>query len=131
MPYATLTFTAPINTSCQVGDIAYYVTVLDQDGFQTGFDDDGVSNGIVKIGDIREINNPTTTSPTMRVETTLAYSALGGGTPLTGKFIMFTKDNRANLSSPLGYYASVKMVNNSTTEAEMFSIGIEAYDSSK
>ena len=131
MPYATLTFTAPINTSCQVGDIAYYVTVLDQDGFQTGFDDDGVSNGIVKIGDIREINNPTTTSPTMRVETTLAYLALGGGTPLTGKFIMFTKDNRANLSSPLGYYASVKMVNNSTTEAEMFSIGIEAYDSSK
>jgi len=44
---------------------------------------------------------------------------------------MFTKDTRANLSSPLGYYASVKLFNDSKTEAEMFSVSMEAYDSSK
>ena len=112
MAYATLTFGAPINTSCQVGDIAYYVTVTTQDGFDTGFTDDGTSNGIVKIGDIREISNPTTSTPTILVETTLGFDEL-------------------NLSSPLGYYASVKLINNSKTEAEMFSVSMEAYDSSK
>lgn len=128
MAYATLTFGAPINASCQVGDTAYYVTVTTQDGFDTGFTDDGTSNGIVKIGDIREINNPTTSTPTMKVETTLGFDELNGQ---NGKFIMFTKDTRANLSSPLGYYASVKMINDSTTKSELFSVSMEAYDSSK
>ena len=127
MAYATLTFTAPINVSCQVGDIAYYVPTSDEGGFKTSFDGSGVSNGIIEIGDIREINNPDSNAPTMKVETTLGYLELNGQ---TDRFIMFTKDTRVNLSSPLGYYASAKFVNDSTNEAEMFSVTMEAFDSS-
>ena len=46
-------------------------------------------------------------------------------------FILFSKDNKANLSSVLGYYADVKMVNNSTAEAELFSVGVDYFESSK
>jgi hypothetical protein len=31
----------------------------------------------------------------------------------------------------LGYYASVKMVNNSTSKAELFSVGVDTFESSK
>jgi hypothetical protein len=44
---------------------------------------------------------------------------------------MFSKDNKANLSSLLGYYAEVEFKNNSTDEAELFSIGSEVFESSK
>jgi hypothetical protein len=121
MPYATLTFTAPLNTSCQIGDIAYYATTEAQGGFDTAY------SGIVKIGDIREISG-TVSNPVMLVETTMVYTELNG---LSNKFILFTKDDKVNLNSPLGYYASVKMVNDSTTEAELFSVGMEVFDSSK
>ena len=45
-------------------------------------------------------------------------------------FILFTKDNKVNLSSPLGYFAAVKMVNDSRDESELFSVGAEVFESS-
>jgi len=124
MAFATLTFSAPINASCQVGDTAYYVNTLNSTG---GFQ---VANTITvtEIGEIREINNPSSTSPTMKVETTVAYADLNG---LTDKYILFNKDNKANLSSPTGYYASVKLVNDSTTTAELYSVTMDTFTSSK
>ena len=35
------------------------------------------------------------------------------------------------MSTALGYYAEVKLKNNSTTEAELFSIGCDTFESSK
>ena len=43
------------------------------------------------------------------------------------EFILFSKDNKANLSSILGYYAEVKLVNNSTTQAEPFSVVLDRF----
>ena len=51
--------------------------------------------------------------------------------PAIGDFIMFSKDNKANLSSLLGYYAEIQFVNNSSTEAELFSVGEDVFISSK
>ena len=48
-----------------------------------------------------------------------------------GSFIMFSKDNKVNMSDMLGYYASVELRNNSTTEAELFNVGTTFYESSK
>ena len=48
-----------------------------------------------------------------------------------GSFIMFSKDNKANLSSVLGYYASVTFKNNSTDKAELFNVGASIFESSK
>jgi hypothetical protein len=46
-------------------------------------------------------------------------------------FIMFSKDNKVNLNSILGYYASVELRNNSTEEAEIFNVGARFFESSK
>ena len=124
MAFATLTFSAPINASCQVGDTAYYVNTLNSTGgFQVAS-----TITVTEIGEIREINNPSSTSPTMKVETTVAYADLNG---LTDKYILFNKDNKANLSSPTGYYASVKLVNDSTTTSELYSVTMDTFTSSK
>ena len=50
MPGITLTFSAPLNASCQVGDLVYYVTTQDLGGFKTND-----SSGVALIGEIREI----------------------------------------------------------------------------
>ena len=47
------------------------------------------------------------------------------------QFIFFAKDNKANLSSLLGYYADVKFKNDSKTEAELFTVGADVFESSK
>ena len=120
MPSLTLTFTAPLNVSCQVGDTAYYVDTTSDGGFTVNNTD------IVEIGQIREITNPTSNSPTIICDTMLPGSAHA-----VSRFILFSKDNKANLSSILGYYADVKLVNNSTAEAEIFSTGMEIFESSK
>tara|TARA_R110000868_G_scaffold85796_2_gene241100 strand:- start:41 stop:412 length:372 start_codon:yes stop_codon:yes gene_type:complete len=123
MALATLTFSAPINVSCQVGDTAYYVATTTSGGFSV---DD---SSIVMIGDIVQIQNPTTTTPVITARTTLGYTELNG---LTDKFILFSKDNKANLNSPVGYYASLKMVNaDRTNPAELFSVAAEVFNSSK
>ena len=51
--------------------------------------------------------------------------------PTTSSYIFFSKDNKVNSSSILGYYAEVTFKNNSTTEAELFSIGCVIGESSK
>jgi len=49
----------------------------------------------------------------------------------TGSFIMFSKDNKVNLSSVLGYYASATFRNDSTEKAELFNVGADVFESSK
>jgi len=120
MPSITLTFTAPLNVSCQVGDTAYYITTASDGGFSVN------SDSVTEIGQIRQINNATSNAPTVICDTSLPGS-LNGST----KFILFSKDNKANLSSILGYYAEVKLAMDSTTPSEIFSVGMEIFESSK
>lgn len=129
MPSATLNFSAPINVSCQVGDIAYYVDTNSVGGFTASTDSIGqTENTIVEIGEIREIQGPKTNTPAIIVETTLGYNELNS----LNKFIFFSKNNKANLSSPLGYYASVKFVNdNNYSAAELYAVEADIYESSK
>ena len=46
-------------------------------------------------------------------------------------YIMFSKDNKANMSSLVGYYASVELRNNSLDKAELFNVGSVFTESSK
>ena len=121
MAAITLTFSAPLNTSCQVGDLAYYITTTSAGGLTTND-----AGGVKLIGQIRQITNPTSSTPTVICNTTL-----GGGLHGLSKFILFSKDNKVNLSSILGYYASVKLVNDSTVASELFSVGMDMFESSK
>lgn len=130
MPAATLQFSAPLNVSCQVGDTVYYVSTTAVGGFDTNYTstDASATNNVIEIGQVRQINNASSQSPTVIAETTLGYSQINN---LTDTFILFSKDNKANLSSPLGYYAAVKMINDNSTDAgELFSVAAEVFESS-
>lgn len=120
MALITLTFSNPLNASCQVGDTAYYVNTQTDGGFTTS------SGNIVEIGQIREIDNTDPNAPIVKCHTT-ANGDLNG----TSKFILFSKDNKANMGSLMGYYSEVKMSNNSTAESKLFSVGTEIALSSK
>ena len=102
-----------VNTSLQVGDIAYYVETEETNGHITNFTDE-----VKPIGKIDSIG----TSHIVVDSTVL---------PLSGSFIMFQKDRKVNNTSLLGYYAEVKLKNNSTEKAELFSLGSEITPSSK
>ena len=135
MPTLTLTFTQALNVSCQVGDFAYFVnpsaTKYTSDNFNSGIPDLAVkenANNVEYIGVIKTINNPTTTSPTIIIDNVNLSTNYNGDNT---QFIFFAKDNKANLSSLLGYYADVKFKNDSKIEAELFTVSTEVFESSK
>lgn len=124
MPDITIQVPRTDYPSLQIGDTAYYSNVTSTAGINT-------SSSFTKIGLIKGINN--TTSLDNGTETTTLTCEIDEATvvPTTSDFIFFSKDNKVNLTSLLGYYASVKFKNNSTSKAEMFSIGCEIAESSK
>lgn len=110
---SVLTFSQPLNVSLQIGDTAYYVPTGSTGGFTTN------SSNIIEIGVVTSISG---------YVVTVASSAVS--VP-NNSYILFSKDNKANLSSALGYYAEVKFKNNSTDYCELFSIGADIFESSK
>ena len=120
MASITLTFSAPLNSSCQVGDYAYYVNYALTGGFNVSND------SLAYIGQIRQIDNPTTNSPGVICETSLA-----GAADVNGRFILFSKSPAANTSSLLGYYAETKFVCTDTERAEIFTAQADVFESSK
>ena len=126
MATVTLTFANPINISAQVGDTTYYVTTSSQGGFTTSLNNSTptTENPIVEIGTIKSIDAD-------RLIMVCNTSLTTGQVPTTSHFISFSKDSIANTTTALGYYAVVKLKNNSTTEAELFSIGCDMFESSK
>ena len=138
MPIINLTFPHRLNVSVQVVDIAYFANTnpnpLELPGriwaagttphWQANQDD------IILIGRIETIQQwdgtQSVISCNMSVTNLIIY-----GIPPNGAFIMFSKDNKVNLSSILGYYASIKLVNDSKEKAELFSVGADMFISSK
>ena len=121
MPNITVNFNNTLNESVQLGDILYYVTPINeamQDGTNQPF-----SENIIEVGVITAINY-TTNIITADIANSTAL-------PTTSSFFLFGKDNRVNMTSLLGYYADVEFSNNATIKAELFSVGSEAFESSK
>ena len=123
-PLITITFPNTINVSVQVGDIAYYLDNVISLGVQNHRHSD--YNDIIQIGEIVSIDQ-TANSITCFWNPNPPMALF----PTIGDFIMFSKDNKANLSNLLGYYAEIQFVNNSSTKAELFSVGSEIFGSSK
>jgi len=121
-PLITITFPNPINVSVQIGDTAYYLSNTTNLGTHVHSN----YNDIIQIGEIVSIDQ-TANSITCFWNPNPPMALF----PRIGDFIMFSKDNKANLSSLLGYYAEVQFVNNSSTKAELFSVGSEIFGSSK
>ena len=121
-PHIIITFPNPINVSVQIGDTAYYIANSQSLWTHTHSD----QSDIVQIGDIIDIDQPTYTISCFWNPDPATASG-----PLVWTFIMFSKDNKANLNSLLGYYAKIRFTNNSTDKAELFSVGCEVFESSK
>lgn len=122
MPNITVTFSFDLNESVQLGDTLHYVNPTNdtlQGGDVIPFNNDG----IIQVGSITTVNYATNTI----VADIQNSTALPTGT----SFFLFSKDNRANMASLLGYYAEVEFTNNSTEKAELFSAGSEIFESSK
>ena len=123
----TLVFENPINVSVQVGDIAYYCNSTNSSG---GFDV-STQSSITTIGVITSIDHDTNTivcgNSTLNTDT--GPTGEVGDTP--GDFILFSKDNRFNTGSLLGYYGLAKFINDSKDKGEMFAASCEVFESSK
>ena len=119
-----LNFNQEINISAQVGDIAYYLdeTTLDpsvENNFSTQ------SSNVIAAGPITYISPDRLT---MGLEVSGDFS---NAVDVNDKFYMFSKDNAVNLASPLGYFAKLKIVNDSSFKSEMFAISCEVFESRK
>tara|TARA_R110000822_G_scaffold228746_1_gene361090 strand:+ start:482 stop:844 length:363 start_codon:yes stop_codon:yes gene_type:complete len=120
MPIITLNFPFDLNVSAQVGDIAYYVPTATSAAFDVN------SSAVIEIGIIVSLNSLANPS-FMDVDTNL----VPGLWPNQGDFILFSKDNKANMNGMLGYYTKVSMVNDSIDKAELFRVSADYNESSK
>ena len=124
MATLTLTFSSGLNPNIQVGDTTYYVatTTTGTGGFTSNISG-ATSNNIVEIGPVASVNF---TTNVITITTDLADN-----TVTTSHFILFSKNNAVNSSSLIGYYAEAKMVNTSTSAAELYQVSTEIFESSK
>ena len=120
MPLITIGFSQEINVSVQVGDLAWYVPTSQQGVQGNQYQTNDIDN-IVLIGPITAINN----------NILIIDQPASQPPPATTDFIMFSKDRRSGVSGILGYYAKVKLKNNSTKKIELFAVGSEVFESSK
>ena len=135
MPIINLTFPHRLNVSVQVGDIAYFAETnavgtgrIWAAGTTPHWQAD--QDDIIIIGRIEAIQQWDGTQSVISCD--MPVNILNThGIPPNGAFIMFSKDNKVNLSSILGYYASIKLVNDSKGKAELYSVGADIFESSK
>ena len=122
----TLNFNYEINTSLQVGDNVYHSTPNQQGGF----DVIDSSNPPVHVGTVYSIISPN------EIEILSTYEDSPGiptsaNYPTSSSFISFSKDGIVNRNELTGYYASVKLKNNSNEYAELFTLSANIEESSK
>tara|TARA_R110000824_G_scaffold257459_1_gene446413 strand:- start:15 stop:362 length:348 start_codon:yes stop_codon:yes gene_type:complete len=111
-----LTLTFPLlNYSLQVGDTAYYTNYSASGGFTVG------NANLTELGPVQNISG----------NIICILMPNGVVPPTTQSFIFFSKDNKVNLSSILGYYGEVEFKNNSLKKAELFATSCEIAESSK
>jgi|TARA_R110000823_G_scaffold123801_4_gene250013 hypothetical protein len=122
MPTLTITFTQEIQVSVQAhatdGDIILFCNPTTSGGFSSATQSD-----VVLLGTCLTIASN-------RLSMTVDYNT-GTTLPTTSSFILFSKDKYSNPSGLLGYYAEVCFRNDSRTEAELFGINADIFESSK
>ena len=123
-----LTYTFPnLNNSVQVGDLAYYSPVVNN---QSG------TNHITSLIDTKPRVLGLITNVSYTLQHITINTALGGGCGTcsalpTKHFISFQKDHRVNTSGITGYFLNAEYRNYSRLPAEMFATAVDYAESSK
>jgi len=123
----TLAFNHDINVSLQVGDQVYMTSTSPLGGFENN------SSAVpIHVGHVHSIISST------EIEVYSEYTDANGNPlsynmldPNGGDYISFSKNRVVNNNDLLGYYASVHFVNNSTTDAKLWSVGSGVAENSK
>jgi len=135
MPTAIIYFPEPdpglsisdVNSNLQIGDTVYYSQTTQGPNSNVWT----TLPTVIKLGVVTGIlEDP----PTVLVNYDDDPGNTGSSTvfpPEADDFIMFEKNKQVNSSSLIGYYADVKLLNNSTEKIELFSLGSEVTESSK
>ena len=127
-----VTFSDLLNASLQIGDKLYFsLPEVVQSGINHPFD--SINTKSVLLGIITNIiywDNDAQQS-LVCVQFPLATTVETLSQCNDDVYYFFSKDNEANLTSLIGYYAEVEIRNNSLTEAEMFSITTDFSESSR
>ena len=122
MPILTLKFeNIEANISAQIGDSVYFCKTYKH---ASGVNAQSIDGNKTKLGVILSIKQ---SGDSYEIEVDLESLSI----PTSKDFIFFSKDNIANLSTPTGYYANIKFVNDSTYKGEMFAASCEVFESSK
>ena len=132
MAIIKINFTNPINASVQTGDSVYYSI---PDNNQGGFNQptNAVSTAPIFLGIITLVDPPTSGPPLIIYPITVntGMNMFPSNFDPHTVYIFFSKDNTANMTSLAGYYAKTRVVNNSTTEGEIFAISSDYNESSR
>jgi len=119
------------NDSLQIGDMIYFQTPAPLGGF------DQQLNAPIFVGPVVDIFNANGVSISSQNWNPPMFSMQvddvdpGGAVPSVNDFIMFNKDCSANMSGLVGYFAEVKISNNSREKAEIYCLSSEITPSSK
>jgi len=126
-------FTYDINESLQVGDDVYYCHHQSWGGFNTVDHENFTGTGIVHIGKCIKVGRlagsgsiSVDVAEPDPIKQMLLANDIG-----VNDFLMFSKDNKTNMSSILGYYAETTFKNDSPEKAELFAVSTEFSESSK
>jgi len=144
MAIIQLIFNHDINVSVQVDDLVYWVPtvavgVANSNPLNptngpwestTTPHDSAPKENVILIGPVTQFIPWNGTQTTIEADYDDNIAGLYG-VPTTDDFIMFSKDNKVNLSSLLGYYARAQFRNDSTAEAELFAVSADFVESSK
>ena len=138
MAILRLDFPHDINVSVQLDDLVYFVPTvpIGSPGVNGNWEatttphDTAPRENVILIGPVLQFVPWNGTITTIFADYNDNIAQIHG-MPLVTDFIMFSKDNKVNLSSLLGYYSKVQFRNNSLEEAELFAIGADFVESSK
>jgi len=114
----TVTFAEQINVSVQIGDLAWFLTPQSAGVLGNQYSTGSAANSLL-FGEITDV-----TPFTITVNTPVNI-------PLSNSYILFSKNNEANKSNLVGYYAEVTMINERKDKVELFAVGTEITESSK
>tara|TARA_Y100001937_G_C7004592_1_gene278110 strand:+ start:236 stop:649 length:414 start_codon:yes stop_codon:yes gene_type:complete len=131
----TYSFNTTINRSVQIGDVLYYAAVgVGGIFFGSGANISIDTKPVDTVSDYNKIKRA-------GVITSITRTASGGSIiieqdvlvslPADGDFIFFSKEASVNNSSMLGYFAEVKLENDSNKKIELFNIATDVFESSK
>tara|TARA_R100000234_G_scaffold119579_1_gene102937 strand:- start:2919 stop:3275 length:357 start_codon:yes stop_codon:yes gene_type:complete len=114
-----INFQQQINSSVQIGDILYF-TLIDANG--------NANPNPTEVGPIINIGNNFVVVDGLAPTGFTDVDIEGGAIP---PLFMFRKNNEANISSLVGYFADVTLSNSNINKVELFNVSSEVFISSK